>query len=65
MRTELMQMDWMALDERLGAEAGEVARKQKDIRRRMRRERLRMETELRGAEAWHGEATRRHSLAGR
>lgn len=50
MRTELMQMERMALDERLGAEAGEAARKQKDIRRRMRRER--METELRGAEAW-------------
>lgn len=38
MRTELMQMERMALDERLGAEAGEIARKQKDIRRRMRRE---------------------------
>lgn len=65
MRTELMQMERMAIDERLGAEAGEAARKQKDIRRRMRRERLRRETELRDATALHSTDARRYSLAGR
>lgn len=38
MRTELMQMERMAIDERLGQQAGETARLLGDIRRRMRRE---------------------------
>lgn len=65
MRTELMQMERMAIDDRYGWQAGEVARKQKDIRRRMRRERERRETALREAEAWQGVALRWHSLADR
>lgn len=48
MRMELLQMERMAIDERYGWQAGEVARKQKDIRRRMRREKAKQE------EAQHG-----------
>lgn len=37
MRCELEQMERMAVEERYGAEAGEIARRMEDIRRRMRR----------------------------
>lgn len=37
MRTELEQMDRMAVDERFGDQAGEIARRQEAIRRRIRR----------------------------
>lgn len=39
MRCELEQMERMAIDERYGEEAGIIARRQEDIRRRMRRAR--------------------------
>lgn len=48
MRTELMQMERMEIDERFGAQAGEAARRQKDIRRRMRLEKQQQE------EAYYG-----------
>ena len=46
MRCELMQMERMAADDRLGEREAETARQASDIRRRMRRERIRMEEEL-------------------
>lgn len=46
MRCELMQMDRMAVDDRFGENAGETIRRNDDIRRRMRRERMMMEEEL-------------------
>lgn len=47
MRCELMQMERMAMDERLGAEGGETKRRMQDIRRRMRQEKERREQEER------------------
>lgn len=46
MRCELMQMDRMAVDDRFGENAGDTIRRNDDIRRRMRRERIMMEDEL-------------------
>lgn len=45
MRTELMQMDRMGIDERFGTQAGEAMRVRDDMIRRMRRERRKMEEE--------------------
>lgn len=39
MRCELMQMARMAVDDRVGAEAGEAMRRAEEIRRRRRKER--------------------------
>lgn len=40
MRSELMQMERMDVDERFGEQAGEAMRMSDDIRRRMRRKRM-------------------------
>ena len=45
MRCEMMQMERMAVDERLGSLAGDALRRADDIRRRVRRERKREEAE--------------------